>query len=71
MAHVLSNRRSGVSLAEVFANAFATVKTALARRAVYNRTLSELRALSDRDLADLGVSRFQITDLAREAAYGK
>ncbi|HRK42612.1 MAG TPA: DUF1127 domain-containing protein [Gemmobacter sp.] len=71
MAYVVSNRRSGISLGDLFANISANVKAALTRRAVYSRTLAELNALTDRDLADLGVSRHQIADLAREAAYGK
>lgn len=71
MAYVVSNRRSGISLADLFANISVNVKAALARRAIYSRTLAELNALTDRDLTDLGVSRYQIADLAREAAYGK
>ncbi len=39
-----------------------------ARRAVYNRTVYELQALSDRDLADLGFHRTEIPQIAREAA---
>ncbi len=38
---------------------------------VYRRTLDELRSLSDRDLNDLGLSRFNIREVAREAAYGE
>ncbi|MBL8561662.1 MAG: DUF1127 domain-containing protein [Gemmobacter sp.] len=71
MAYVVTNRRSGISLADLVANIAVNVKAALARRAIYSRTLAELNALSDRDLSDLGVSRHQIADLAREAAYGK
>ncbi|MBN2631690.1 MAG: DUF1127 domain-containing protein [Rhodobacteraceae bacterium] len=41
------------------------------RRAVYLQTLNELSAMSDRDLADINLCRFQIEDIAREAAYGK
>ena len=71
MAYVVSTRRSGISLADLLANVTVNVKAALARRAIYTRTLAELNALSDRDLSDLGISRYQIGDLAREAAYGK
>lgn len=71
MAYVVSNRRSGISFADLFANVSVNIKAALARRAVYSRTLAELNALTDRDLSDLGVSRYQIADLAHEAAYGK
>lgn len=37
---------------------------------VYRRTIRELSNLSDRDLADLGLSRSMIRSLAHEAAYG-
>lgn len=42
----------------------------LRRRAIYRATFDELSALSDRDLSDLGFSRFQIPTVAHEAAYG-
>ena len=45
--------------------------TALRSRQVYLRTVSELNALTDRELADLGIARIAIPDIAREAAYGK
>ena len=38
------------------------------RRAVYSRTVRELQALSDRDLADLGFHRSEIPRIAQEAA---
>lgn len=41
---------------------------ALRRHRIYSRTLAELSALSDRELADLGLSRFDIRRVAREAA---
>lgn len=34
----------------------------------YNRTVSELESLTNRDLADLGLSRSDIPRIAREAA---
>jgi len=40
----------------------------LRRRRIYSRTLAELSALTDRELADLGISRFDIARVAREAA---
>jgi uncharacterized protein YjiS (DUF1127 family) len=47
------------------------VATALQQRRTYSRTLAELNALSDRELADLGIARLAIPDIAHEAAYGK
>lgn len=47
-----------------------TFAEARARRKIYNTTLSELRSMGPRDLADLGISASEIPFLAREAAYG-
>lgn len=46
------------------------IRQALAKRRVYRTTLSELAALTDRDLRDLGIPRSHIKRLALEAAYG-
>ena len=43
---------------------------AAAKRKVYRTTLAELRNLTDRDLADLGIAPTSIRDVAYEAAYG-
>lgn len=40
----------------------------LASYRTYRRTLDELSQLSDRDLADMGMHRSTIGDVAREAA---
>ena len=45
--------------------------TAVQQRRVFQRTVAELNALTDRELADLGISRLAIRDVARQAAYGK
>jgi uncharacterized protein YjiS (DUF1127 family) len=42
-----------------------------ALRRKYERTYSELARMSDRDLADIGISRLSIRDVAREAVYGR
>lgn len=42
----------------------------IARYRDYRRTLNELRALSARDLADLGLEPDAIKRIARRAAYG-
>ncbi len=46
----------------------ANLRIAAKRHKQYLRTYNELNALSDRDLADLGLSRSMIRDLAREAS---
>jgi uncharacterized protein YjiS (DUF1127 family) len=38
------------------------------RRAIYRRTMKELHALSDRDLADFGFHRSEIPRISKEAA---
>ena len=38
------------------------------RRAVFARTYNELSALSDRDLADIGIARRDISEIARQEA---
>lgn len=47
------------------------VMAAIAQRRTYTQTVAELNALTDRELADLGISRISIPEIAREAAYGK
>ncbi|MBC7477139.1 MAG: DUF1127 domain-containing protein [Pseudorhodobacter sp.] len=70
MAYV-NSRSSSVSIADRFAAFFKFGKDALERRRVYLQTVTELTNLSDRDLADLGLSRSNINAIAREAAYTK
>jgi uncharacterized protein YjiS (DUF1127 family) len=71
MAYVNSSRAASFSLADRISGFIALTKANLARRAVYNQTVRELLILSDRELADLGISRYDIPAIAREAAYGK
>ncbi|MBN2761251.1 MAG: DUF1127 domain-containing protein [Rhodobacteraceae bacterium] len=46
-----------------------TLRTVMEQRAVYARTLQELQALSNRELADLGIHRSEIPRIAAEAAF--
>ncbi|MEF3046241.1 DUF1127 domain-containing protein [Pseudotabrizicola sp. L79] len=71
MAYVNSSRAASLGLADRIAALFKGMTEAMERRRVYNRTLRELRALSTRELADLGIHRSMITRVAMEAAYGK
>ena len=48
-----------------------SILTAIRQRRIYERTVAELNGLTDRELNDLGISRFSIPELARESAYGK
>jgi len=71
MAYVTTSRAASLSLADRFPGFIANLKATFARRAVYMQTVRELDALTDRELADLGISRLDVPALAREAAYGK
>lgn len=71
MAYVNSTRFARKGLLDRLADLKAGALTALYTRRVYARTVAELNALTDRELADLGISRLGIAEIAREAAYGK
>ncbi len=49
----------------------ARIGDARRRYSVYRQTITELKTLNDRDLADLGIARSSIPTIATEAAYGK
>ncbi|WP_435259742.1 DUF1127 domain-containing protein [Thioclava sp. FR2] len=71
MAYVNSDRAAGINVTGWMGDVLAKWNEARERRAVYVKTVQELRAMSDRDLADINLARVQIEDIAREAAYGK
>jgi uncharacterized protein YjiS (DUF1127 family) len=71
MAYVNTTSAARKGFADRLAVLRDTVLTAIAQRRTYVRTVAELNALTDRELTDLGISRIAITDIAREAAYGK
>ena len=45
-----------------------TVASSLRRYHLYHRTVAELNALGDRELADLGIARHEIRAIARRNA---
>lgn len=47
---------------------FEVLKTRVTAWKRYNRTVSELNALSNRELSDLGIARSDIQRVARQAA---
>lgn len=71
MAYVNTTRTVHKGFADRLAYVKDIVLTAIAQRRVYARTVAELNGLTDRELADLGISRLGITEIAREAAYGR
>lgn len=68
MAHWTQTQHGAAGLAGRLDAIRQDLSARLARYRLYRRTLDELAALSDRDLADLGLHRSQIRDVAREAA---
>jgi len=71
MAYVNSTRAVSATASDRVSGIFAAISAMLARRRVYDRTVRELRQLTDRELSDLGIARSLIGEIAREAAYGK
>jgi uncharacterized protein YjiS (DUF1127 family) len=71
MAYVNSSRTLNISFADRLGSIANSVKLALNRRRLFNQTVRELNALSDRELADLGIHASMIKDIAKQAAYGK
>ncbi|WP_179380840.1 DUF1127 domain-containing protein [Jannaschia marina] len=61
---------ASISLRDRIAARIETARADYAKWRVYRRTINELSALSNRDLADLGLSRSMIHGVALEAAYG-
>ena len=70
MAYV-NSRSASWSVLDRFASVVKMVKEAVEQRRIYVQTVQELSSLTDRDLADLGLIRAMISDVAREAAYTK
>lgn len=71
MAYVNTSRVAHPGLADRLSALVVDMKKVMARRAIFKQTQRELNALSNRELADLGIGRSMITRLAQEAAYGK
>lgn len=71
MATVLNTNYAHVTLSDRIRGLFTEFKAALALRAKYNATYRELNSLSQRELDDLGFSRWDIKYIAREHVYGK
>lgn len=67
MAHALTNSAAAASGLGLIDRA----RAAFARYRAYRNTLIELQSLSSRELADLGLSRASVRDVAREAAYSR
>jgi uncharacterized protein YjiS (DUF1127 family) len=71
MAYNTDTGFGGFALGQRFSALRAELAEKAEKRKVYRTTLTELQSLSNRDLADLGLSRSMIPNIAFEAAYGK
>ena len=71
MAFVNIPLTSRFNLGERVASTMRILKESAERAATFRRTMRELNALSERELADLGMHRSMVTRIAHEAAYGK
>jgi uncharacterized protein YjiS (DUF1127 family) len=68
MAFLTGTHAPTSGFAQTFAAFWERARHARKVRVVYNVTYDELARLSDRDLADLGIHRSQISAVAKEAA---
>jgi uncharacterized protein YjiS (DUF1127 family) len=73
MAYVTSNRTisNGMGLGARLGEIARDIAAAWRAHRVYRETLTELQALSARELADLGLNASMLRSIALEAAYGK
>lgn len=70
MAHAAQNTtRFQTGLNDRLGTYLIDIRARFARRKVYRDTLNELRALSDRELMDLGINRANMRSIAYDAAY--
>ena len=69
MAIVSEFNPASFSLFEKMSHQLDILKDAWTKRAVYRATYAELSALSNRELADLGLTRCGLKAIAYEAAY--
>lgn len=70
MAHATDIRVARTSLIERFTAHRAELVTRIKNYRTYRTTVNELSDLSDRELADLGLTRSMIRGIAYNAAYG-
>ena len=69
MAYALTAVASDAGLLGRIRAFIADYKAAGVRMAQYRKTIAELSSLTNHELADIGISRGQIEDIAREHAF--
>ncbi|CUI30604.1 DUF1127 domain-containing protein [Cognatishimia activa] len=70
MATVASTSYTAISFADRIRAAYADFKAARDLRAKYVETVRELESLDNRELTDLGISRYDIRGIAQKHVYG-
>jgi uncharacterized protein YjiS (DUF1127 family) len=68
LAHAVTR---GGSVVDALFTAFQNWRADNEKRAAYRETRAQLMALTDRELDDLGVSRWDIDAVARKSVYGR
>ena len=71
MTYTIELRQPGFRIRDRFEAGGKAAAGRMRQHSVYFRTLRILRAISDRNLADVGISRMRIKEIAHEAAYGQ
>jgi len=71
MAYIAGNRSDVLPIGRRLAEIATGLSEAYAAWRVYRQTVTELQNLSSRELADLGLTRGMIRQVALDAAYGK
>ncbi|MDP5217662.1 DUF1127 domain-containing protein [Ruegeria sp. 2205SS24-7] len=70
MTYTLTNTSAPIGIFARLNSFFQEAKEARARHALYVQTVRELERLTDRELADVGLSRSNITDTVHRHVYG-
>jgi uncharacterized protein YjiS (DUF1127 family) len=68
MTHIIERQERPASILAGLRGFLDGWRTELARHSAFERTYDELSSLTDRELADIGVSRSQVVDLAWDSA---
>ncbi|MCI2397981.1 DUF1127 domain-containing protein [Aliiroseovarius subalbicans] len=71
MAYATQTNSFDAGIADRMVDVFRTWIEAREQRRMYRQTVRELRALSGRELADLGIAPGEIAHLAHMATFGK
>ncbi len=71
MAFITSHQSAPASFFDRVSAAISSIKQARRDQRMFRKTLSELRALSDRELSDLGLSRSNLFEVAQNSVYKK